>query len=401
MRILANQREFRATSSLLLVGALAMALWFGPLAAAEAAPPGQDATPAPETVAITADEQCLACHSEPDQVMALPSGEELYISLDAGAVSASVHSQAEVGCRDCHAIESYPHPELAARSLRQVTINASEQCQSCHADEASREMDSIHRRLRLEGNEAAAVCADCHNPHYSRLAAPRSSLIATCARCHSGVAQEFYQSVHGASLQAQENADVPSCTDCHGVHIIRGPHTAGFVARSPQLCARCHTDPARMAPYGLNTGVLDTYVADFHGTTQVLFQRQTLDQAPNTPLCIDCHGIHNIKSVSDEASQVMKANLLVTCQKCHPDATTNFSDAWLSHYRPSPEHNPLVYYVGLFYRVFIPGALGGMALFVATDAGRRLADRRRAAGQRRSRGKAIDPPPAGGETGPS
>jgi hypothetical protein len=62
---------------------------------------------------------------------------------------------------------------------------------------------------------------------------------------------------------------------------------------------------------------------------------------------------------------------LVRCQRCHPDATTNFPEAWLSHYIPSPEKAPLVYYVELFYRIFIPVVLGGMAILVVLDAGRR------------------------------
>jgi hypothetical protein len=88
---------------------------------------------------------------------------------------------------------------------------------------------------------------------------------------------------------------------------------------------------------------------------------------------VDCHGIHNISRPDDPQKGLqVKENLLKTCQKCHPDATTNFPDAWLSHYVPSPEKNPLVYYVNLFYRIFIPTVIGGMVIFVAGDIYRRL-----------------------------
>jgi hypothetical protein len=73
----------------------------------------------------------------------------------------------------------------------------------------------------------------------------------------------------------------------------------------------------------------------------------------------------------------VKANLLATCRKCHPDASINFPDAWLSHYIPSPERTPLVYWSRVAYNVLIPGVAGGMALFVATDFVRRRIDRRR------------------------
>jgi len=73
----------------------------------------------------------------------------------------------------------------------------------------------------------------------------------------------------------------------------------------------------------------------------------------------------------------MKENLLVACQKCHPDATANFPDSWMSHYIPSPENYPIVYYVNLFYKFFIPAVLGPMVIFVLSDIARRLINRRK------------------------
>ena len=114
-----------------------------------------------------------------------------------------------------------------------------------------------------------------------------------------------------------------------------------------------------------------------------LFQKRSPDQLPNKPLCIDCHGVHNILSPNNSQSTVFKANLLATCQKCHPSATANFSDAWLSHYTPSPDKYPLVYFVNVFYLILMPVVLGGMALFVGTDIFRRLADRRKKGGEQK------------------
>jgi hypothetical protein len=74
---------------------------------------------------------------------------------------------------------------------------------------------------------------------------------------------------------------------------------------------------------------------------------------------------------------MMKQNLLLVCQKCHPDANINFPDSWLSHYIPSLDHAPLVYYVDLFYKFFIPMVLGSMLLFVLTDVYRRVKDSRK------------------------
>ena len=67
--------------------------------------------------------------------------------------------------------------------------------------------------------------------------------------------------------------------------------------------------------------------------------------------------------------------MLKTCQRCHPDATANFPDSWLSHYQPDLESAPLVYAVNLFYYILIPAVIGGMIIFNLADARRRLARR--------------------------
>ena len=68
----------------------------------------------------------------------------------------------------------------------------------------------------------------------------------------------------------------------------------------------------------------------------------------------------------------LKENLLGKCQRCHPDATANFPDAWMSHYEPSPQVFPVVYYVNLFYKFFIPAVIGGMIFYILTDIYRRF-----------------------------
>jgi hypothetical protein len=153
---------------------------------------------------------------------------------------------------------------------------------------------------------------------------------------------------------------------------VEGPSTGPFHLFSPLVCAECHADEELMSKYGISTDVFDTYVSDFHGKTVVLFEATTPDQETNKPVCVDCHGIHDMKKVDDPESYVIKENLLGTCQKCHPDASANFSSAWLGHYIPDRERFPIVYFVRLFYLIFIPATLGIMAIFVGTDIVRRF-----------------------------
>jgi predicted CXXCH cytochrome family protein len=175
--------------------------------------------------------------------------------------------------------------------------------------------------------------------------------------------------VHGEALVDESNEDVPTCIDCHGVHNQEDPTTAAFRLNSPNLCAQCHADEALMSKYDLSTGVFNTYVADFHGTTVTLFEHQSPDLPTNKPVCYDCHGVHNMKKADDPDSQVVRENLLTTCQRCHPDANENFPATWLSHYEPSLEKYPLVYFVDLFYQILIPAVVGFMAVYVVIDMG--------------------------------
>jgi predicted CXXCH cytochrome family protein len=251
-------------------------------------------------------------------------------------------------------------------------------CKDCHGDVAELAADGIHAQRIAEGELNAASCADCHGAHEIQdPQVPRWRGSAACAKCHGEIAEQYADSVHGEALLGEGNPDVPVCTDCHGVHDMVDPTTAQFRLSSPQMCGECHADEEMMARYGISTNVFDTYVADFHGTTVTLFQHTSPNEETNKAVCYDCHGIHNIQSPTDENSQVMAANLLTTCQQCHPDANENFTASWMGHYEPSLDKYPIVYLVDLFYKVLIPTVIGGFALFIFSDIYRRVTDRRR------------------------
>jgi len=340
-----------------------------------AAPPAQGQKPSNDT--------CLACHDN-EGMTATIGGQVVPIAVDKGNFSASIHGEENVACVDCHAnITGFPHPQVTAASARDFSLQMYPTCQQCHGEQYQKVLDSVHQKALAFGNTNAAVCTDCHNPHTQTrltdkstdklLPEARQKIPQTCAKCHSTIYQTYAGSVHGAAL-TEGNPDVPTCIDCHGVHNIQNPTTNTFRNSTPFLCAKCHTDASIMGKYGISTNVLNTYVSDFHGTTVKMFEETYPDQPTNKPVCTDCHGIHDIVKVNDsKAGIALKSNLLVKCQQCHPNATTDtFTDAWLSHYEPSPQAWPLVYYVNLFYKFFIPTVLGGMILYVLTDIYRRF-----------------------------
>jgi predicted CXXCH cytochrome family protein len=357
--------------------------------------PDQDCQTCHGDVRQSEDATCKTCHSLLSSQLVLASGETIDLHVDPNTILESVHGDrviqgveySALQCTDCHrqeAFTGFPHLRIDAETRREFTFDMEAVCQECHQEIYQEQRDSVHQHAIEEGNEVAATCFDCHGNHAIQAPdEPRQRISETCGQCHSTINEEYGHSVHGAALLGEDNEDVPVCTDCHGVHSIESPLTARFRVESPTLCGGCHADEEIMARYGISTDVFDTYVADFHGTTVALFEKQSPDQETNKAVCYDCHGVHNILAVTDENSRVIKENLLETCRECHPNASANFPDSWTSHYKPSLEHNPLVFLINQFYAIMIPLVIGGFLVFIGTDVFRRSWDRIR-------RGKETD-----------
>jgi predicted CXXCH cytochrome family protein len=259
--------------------------------------------------------------------MKLSSGQNLSLFIDGEIFSQSIHAQKGLTCVACHpASNVYPHPAIAAATARELNRGVIQQA---------------------------------------------------CASCHKDVFAVYKDSVHGSALLQENNLDVPSCTDCHGTHGIRDPRTSLFRANSPDLCSTCHSDSRIMKKYGISTNVTSSYLNDFHGATVRLEKDRDPNITSYKAVCYDCHGIHDIKKTDDPASGVVKANLVKTCQKCHPNADDNFPAAWTSHYEPNLQKWPLVYFVNLFYSIVIPVTMGAMLLYIGLDVFHWFTKRRR------------------------
>lgn len=383
----------RLRSMLIVVGLLLCLASIGfsisPVSAHPISQDGSPAAPAGFHPQAADNSLCFSCHTRESFSVELESGEVLPLTIDQKAFETSVHGMNNVSCSDCHVdTPSFPHSKRTTESLREVTLKYYTTCEQCHAEQFNLTLDSVHQKSLASGNQNAAVCADCHDPHKQKpltddktgqlLDSARLHVPQTCAKCHSVIYSTYLNSVHGTALTQEGNLDVPTCIDCHGVHNIQDPTTATFRNSTPYMCANCHTNKDIMGKYGLSTQVLNTYVSDFHGTTVVLFDKTFPDQPTNKPVCTDCHGVHDIARSDDPAKGLaVRKNLLARCQTCHPEADVNFPDAWMSHYIPSAENYPIVYYVNLFYKFLIPGVIIPMAVLVLMDFSRKMINRYR------------------------
>jgi cytochrome b subunit of formate dehydrogenase len=280
--------------------------------------------------------QCASCHKEEAK---------LYASSIHG-MSKSMGASAAAACVDCHGshdIQPVKHSDSPVFKL-----NLPLTCAKCHGNAgitaeyrmkypqvAAQYADSIHGRALLQmGLILAPSCNDCHGVHNIKRIVDRSSSVnhaniaATCGVCHLGIEKTYNASIHGQIL-ARGDLSGPVCTDCHSAHQITATGGNNFKAGSDERCGRCHQD--RLAHYR------DTY----HGKAMALGQPNV---ASEVAACYDCHGYHDVLPQSNPASHLSKANIVGTCQKCHPGATASFAE-YVPHANPmDAKHYPQLHW---------------------------------------------------------
>lgn len=155
-------------------------------------------------------------------------------------------------------------------------------------------------------------------------AAARAQEANNCLVCHSALdpplqvtSEQFAHDIH-----SQRGL---TCATCHGGDPSKADmdamsKSAGFrgkITRSqiPALCGSCHSDAAFMRKYNpsLRTDQLSQYVTSVHG--KLLAKGDT-----KVAVCIDCHGVHDLRAVSDVQSSVYPLNIAKTCSRCHANA---------------------------------------------------------------------------------
>jgi hypothetical protein len=82
----------------------------------------------------------------------------------------------------------------------------------------------------------------------------------------------------------------------------------------PELCGHCHSDGAFMRKYNpsLRTDQLTQYRTSVHG-------KRLAQGDDKVAVCIDCHGVHDLRAPSDSRSKVSPLNVASTCSRCHSD----------------------------------------------------------------------------------
>jgi cytochrome b subunit of formate dehydrogenase len=314
-------------------------------------------------------ETCGKCHQS----------DANHFSESAHGVALSQGIQGAPSCINCHG--GHNTRPVTDKDSPMYKTNQAKVCLGCHLDNpdvrkrigpsagfiASYET-SVHGVALAGGNLSAAVCSDCHGGHDVRRPGDPRSLVNkfniphTCSKCHADVTKVYDESIHGKAI-LQGNADAPVCTDCHGEHQILAPTNprSRVSARnvSVEVCASCHSSVQLTQKYAIAGERFKTFEDSYHG----LASREGSTAVAN---CASCHGYHNIKPSSDPTSTVNKANLAVTCGKCHRGANENFAKGPV-HVIVASNGETVLYWIKTFYISLIIVLISAMLIHNLVD----------------------------------
>ena len=115
----------------------------------------------------------------------------------------------------------------------------------------------------------------------------------------------YRESVHAKAI-ARGNMSAAVCTDCHRSHDVQPASNAQSSIAKVNIastCGKCHQ---------MESG---EFVQSVHG-------QAVARGVSRSPVCTDCHGIHNIESPVDRATTTASAAIATeSCAKCHEGVT--------------------------------------------------------------------------------
>lgn len=320
---------------------------------------GFDDFPHPEVLQPAA---CGECHSDVQEVFA----DSLHgYALERGYAKAPTC----VSCHGSHDIRAGSDPDSVTNPSRLQEI-----CASCHgtaglltnqivksAQTMSSYSRSVHGPDGEAGKRGAATCTDCHSVHDlrgvddPRSRIHRSNIAKTCGACHGEVEAEYEKSIHGLATRVGVR-DSPTCTDCHGEHLILAPSDPDSPTNASHLataaCGSCHNDPVIIAKYNLRGDVVGSYVDSYHGWA-------TGRGYASAATCVSCHTAHSVLPATHAESTISPDNLVQTCRQCHEGVDERFASSY-THKTLSITANPINRWIRNVYWTMIAVVIGGM-----------------------------------------
>lgn len=244
-------------------------------------------------------------------------------------------------CKSCHGTHAIISPKTVANKEKMycgkchkanimiapyhLVGKSDASCAKCHnkKDHKLELSKSIHKNLS---------CANCHsyvvNNMEKHKKSPKEGLVADCYLCHSGIAKEHKESIHGLSLTEGIN-EAAQCWNCHGSHDIDSVNTIRskvYPVNLAKTCGKCHDDTLMIRKYSLaNNQPGRMYASSVHGKLVMKGDKKSAS-------CKTCHGTHNIKNRIQFGSKIAAVNLPNTCEECHKEITDDYKKSihWIA-----------------------------------------------------------------------
>jgi hypothetical protein len=117
---------------------------------------------------------------------------------------------------------------------------------------------------------------------------------------------------HGGNPSLALADDIEAMDESYEPHPYRGAPERGDI---PSLCGGCHSDPSYMRRYDPAARIDQEreYWTSHHGKALAAGD-------VNVATCVDCHGVHGMRSSNVPESKVHPTQVAETCASCHADA---------------------------------------------------------------------------------
>ncbi len=271
-------------------------------------------------LAAQSKSDCLTCHS--DQSLATErNGKQVSLFSDEKILSNSVHGK--LVCVACHAgfdMNNIPHKE----KIEPLS------CLTCHRD-APQKHKFHPQMVKTNGRNGTPdiSCKQCHGKH--DIVSPKSvqskfhssNQLTSCGGCHSAEKEKFVASSHGKAF-AEGVKGAPTCLACHQNDITKirsGRDSVQIKLAQERVCLSCHLDnPDVRAQMSPSAGFIAAYEGSVHGSALAKGN-------PRVANCMDCHGSHEMRKGSDPLSRTNKMNIPATCSTCHKDIGKEYAQS--------------------------------------------------------------------------
>ena len=213
-------------------------------------------------------------------------------------------------CKQCHKENVF---KVQFHNIASVNAN----CEECH--------DKSNYKTEIEGSiHKNLSCSNCHSYVVNNLdnhqENPKEGKLADCYLCHSSIAEQHRESIHGISL-AEGIDEAAQCWSCHGSHNILPVSDNNSKAHFTNLvktCGECHDNPEFSKKH------LSTVKAPGKMYSKSVHGQLVEAGSENAATCTKCHGIHDIKNRIQPFSKIASINIPAVCSECHKQITDEY-----------------------------------------------------------------------------